>query len=167
MVEDVTWFRHDDFHRPSAGVGLKKMEMWQKQGFESFGAWRRETEKARRAAKKKSPAAASRPTRDAVLVPQQSAPPAAESSQRPTPASPQQFRGLREHVQVTPGGSRHHMLELTTPRGTRLATEYTSPPGEPSGQARRERLAAAALPTPRRLPPRGRSCLSAGTSGRD
>ena len=94
---------------------LPPMEMWQQQNFESFGAWRRATEKARRAAKKK----------------EKSSLPASESARkRPRQsASPQQFRGLRERVDVTPGGSRVHTLERTTPRGTVLTTSYTSPAG--------------------------------------
>jgi hypothetical protein len=97
------------------GSGTTSMEMWQQQNFESLGAWRRATEKARRAAKKK----------------ETSSLPASESARkRPRQsASPQQFCGLRERVDVTPGGSRVHTLERTTPRGTVLTASYTSPAG--------------------------------------
>ena len=40
------------------------MEMWQQQGFESFGAWRRATERARRAVKK----TATRPVLDLAII---------------------------------------------------------------------------------------------------
>ena len=55
------------------------MEVWQRKGFESFGAWRRESERARRAAKKEAAAAAPRaspPSPPPPLPPPSPPPPA-------------------------------------------------------------------------------------------
>ena len=37
------------------------------------------------------------------------------------------FHGLQDNVVLTPQGSRVHIMERTTPGGTRLTAEYTSP----------------------------------------
>ena len=39
------------------------------------------------------------------------------------------FHGLQDNVVLTPQGSRVHIMERTTPGGTRLTAEYTSPNG--------------------------------------
>ena len=44
----------------------------------------------------------------------------------------QKLGTLYERVDVTPGGSRVHTLERTTPRGSRLTTTYTSPAAAPN-----------------------------------
>ena len=55
---------------------------------------------------------------------------------RQTQSSPKaQFRGYQEHIQVTPGGSRVHKIERTTPGGTHLTAEYTSPVGVSAHEA--------------------------------
>jgi hypothetical protein len=46
---------------------------------------------------------------------------------------------LLEHVEVTPGGSRMHHLERTTPRGTQLTAQYKSPKGVPDAGVSWER----------------------------
>ena len=47
----------------------------------------------------------------------------------PRPVELEHFRGLQDHVVLTPRGSRVHNMERTTPGGTRLTAEYTSPNG--------------------------------------
>ena len=55
---------------------------------------------------------------------------------RQTQSSPKaHFRGYQEHIQVTPGGSRVHKIERTTPGGTHLTAEYTSPVGVSAHEA--------------------------------
>ena len=115
------------------------MEKWQVEGFDSFGAWRRAKEKARRAAAK----SALQPAPSAALTAQQ--PDLPQQQELQPPASPRheparQFDGLREHVQVTPGGSRVHSFERSTPRGSRITSEYKSPPGGQTLTARYEWL---------------------------
>ena len=137
------------------------MELWQRQGFESFGAWRRATESARRAAKK----AASLPAPTASAVNAAASP--SWSSRRPpimtqsllwepvqplsppsAPNSPVQLKpsagllpgGVHEHVQVTPHGSRVHTMKHTSPGGTMRVEQYVSPAGIPQ-LSREERCA--------------------------
>ena len=122
--------------------------LWQRQGFGSFGAWRRATEVARRAAKQAASPAA--PTSSAVdaAAPPLLAPTTTESllwepvqllSPPSAPNSPVQLRasagflpgGVHEHVQVTPNGSRAHMIKHSSPGGTVCVHEYDSPAGVP------------------------------------
>lgn len=110
---------------------------WQEEGYDSFGAWRRAKEKARRASAK----SALQPASSGALTARQPALPQQQELQ--PPASPRheparQFDGLREHVQVTPGGSRVHSFERSTPRGSRITSEYKSPPGGHTLTARHE-----------------------------
>ena len=156
----LAWFRHanDKNSRalpraPSSNWSLAAargdMELWQRQGFDSFGAWRRATEVARRAARKAATLAA--PTVSAVdAAPSQTPrrPTASQSllwepvqplSPPSAPNSPVQLRasagllpgGLHEHVQVTPNGRRVHMIKHTSPGGTARVHKYVSPAGAP------------------------------------
>ena len=122
-----------------------KMELWQQQGFASFGDWRRASEKARRAAKKAASksattalSASSMILRTAPATP----PPASweplQLLQMPsTPGSPLRAADrcphlpgkLHEHVQMTPHGSRAHTINHTSPGGTLRCEEYVSPAG--------------------------------------
>lgn len=52
---------------------------------------------------------------------------ALEPQSPPKPVQMEHWRGLQENVELTPHGSRVHKLERTTPRGSRLMAEYTSP----------------------------------------
>ena len=56
-------------------------------------------------------------------------------SDPPTPPRRQLEKSgqLHERVEVTPGGSRAHMLERTTPGGTTRTATYTSPRSPPGG----------------------------------
>lgn len=125
-----------------AGALLVDMEMWQQQGYESFGAWRRASEKARRAAKKA--AAMDATTAEAPPSPRPPPPPPRATWQPPqqiplpsSPNSPVQLKdsagllpgNLHERVMVTPHGSREHTLEHTSPGGTTRVEEYASPVG--------------------------------------
>ena len=47
----------------------------------------------------------------------------------PRPVELEHYHGLQDHVVLTPRGSRVHSMERTTPGGTRLTAEYTSPNG--------------------------------------
>ena len=122
--------------------------MWQRQGFESFGDWRRASERARRARAKKTPSAcsaASSTTISTGLAKAPATPPRAswqplQLIQMPSaPNSPLQPSGigvmlpgkLHEHVQVTPHGSRSHTIEHTSPGGTLRHESYLSPAGAP------------------------------------
>ena len=164
------------------------MEKWQRQGFESFRAWRLAEQKRRDDAKKAARAEAARPspapllavalampvapgTRDACVLDScpgstctghgtahahrkrvrlASVPFASVVGQLPTPIVPltvtmtdpearhgdprrhlEKTGEILESVELTPGGSRVHRLERTTPRGTRRTAEYSSPKGEP------------------------------------
>ena len=139
-------------HQPAS------MEAWQRQGFSSFGEYRRVTEKRRRDAKK---AAAVTPTRSAAVQPASSTAtqPAFDVEDgtiqlfwqplqiiEPPPPHPTQHDGwsaarknqsshytlhdLHEHVQVTPCGSRAHSLQHKSPRfGTTRFASWISPPG--------------------------------------
>ena len=124
------------------------MELWQRQGFQSFGDWRRASEKARRAARKRatsasSAAAAAACSSVSTAAPATPATPRAswqplKSLQMPlAPNSPLGFRWeqlpgrLHEHVQVTPHGSRAHTMKHTSPGGTTRMEQYVSPVGAP------------------------------------
>ena len=128
------------------------MEMWQRQGFASFGDWRRATERARRLKNKVSVAS---PAIGASLVQ-----PVNHASvltwepvqELPLPSSPPSPRSsaakdwggelpgkLSEHVRVTPHGSRAHRFEHTSPGGNVRNAEYVSPAGPAKPlKARRE-----------------------------
>ena len=141
------------------------MERWQQLGYESFGAWRRATEKARRAAKKaaREPAETREPppTRASELPP--ASVPTAREQREPDFQSRQQDRQremqqipwsapdtsrrqredlLHEEILATPGGHRAHKLQRTSPGGTAHIAQYTSPPGV-------ERFMAHYVPAPR------------------
>ena len=115
------------------------MERWQQLGYDSYGAWRRATEKARQQ------------TRRAVLKAPQlhpswnfsplPAPPqpsvvqsaaqsdavqsdAVQSAAAPSACLPGR---LAEQVLVTPNGRRRHKFEHTSPGGTSRVDEYVSP----------------------------------------
>ena len=117
------------------------MELWQQQGFESFGAWRRETERARRAAKKL--ACASNAVAPAPAPPPRPPSPPPRATWEPLEAieppaavnSPWKMRAdrlpgtLHEHVQMTPGGSRQHTFKHTSPGGTTRVQQRASPAG--------------------------------------
>ena len=123
------------------------MELWQQQGFKSFGDWRRATEKARRAAKKEAASTAV----GAPLSPRRFATPPTPASWQPPeviqsgapprspPSSPldnspdtrPDCSQLYEYVQVTPHGSRAHAMKHTSPGGTVREKEYVSPAGAP------------------------------------
>ena len=45
------------------------------------------------------------------------------------PVELEHYHGLQDHVVLTPRGSRVYIMERTTPGGTRLTAEYTSPNG--------------------------------------
>ena len=125
------------------------MELWQRLGFESFGDWRRASEKARRAAKKQATSASSAAAAAACSSVSTAAPAALgtpprvswqplKSLQMPlAPNSPLGFRWeqlpgrVHEHVQVTPHGSRAHTMKHTSPGGTTRTEQYMSPVGAP------------------------------------
>ena len=115
------------------------MQRWQQLGYDSYGAWRRATEKARQQ------------TRRAVLKAPQlhpswnfsplPAPPqpsvvqsaaqsdavqsdAVQSAAAPSACLPGR---LAEQVLVTPNGRRRHKFEHTSPGGTSRVEEYVSP----------------------------------------
>ena len=115
------------------------MQRWQQLGYDSYGAWRRATEKARQQ------------TRRAVLKAPQlhpswnfsplPAPPqpsvvqsaaqsdavqsdAVQSAAAPSACLPGR---LAEQVLVTPNGRRRHKFEHTSPGGTSRVDEYVSP----------------------------------------
>ena len=171
------------------------MEKWQRDGFDSFGEWRRADQKRREDAKKAARAAAAPlpppPLRAVALA----MPVAADARDvcvlascpgstcsghgtahvhrkrvrladvpmtpvvgilttpimpttvtltdpeaRSPPRRQLQTSGeLLEHVEVTPGGSRMHHLERTTPRGTQLTAQYKSPKGVPDAGVSWER----------------------------
>jgi hypothetical protein len=110
------------------------MEFWQQQGFQSFGDWRRATEKARRDAKRKQAAVAPASTAPAekrrrVCEDSEAPPatPAAMAVQLPQPVSPPRASPgqLQEIVTLTPGWSRAHELKRTSPGAARLAQRGT------------------------------------------
>jgi hypothetical protein len=128
-------------------AGRRFMELWQQQGFDSFGDWRRAAEKTRRAAKKAqastiaSPAPSSTARRvEAVTAswhpPELIQPPAVTNS--PLKRTDQHRAGdlvpgdLHEHVQVTPRGSRAHTMTHASPGGTFRVKQHVSPPGSPN-----------------------------------
>jgi len=137
------------------------MELWQRQGFASFGDWRRASEKARRAAKKQAvaPAAAITTAVEPLINATAAAPPpdaaplewqplqllddAGRERSRRRPSDvivDHELPGdLHEHVQVTPGGRRAHNFKHTSPGGTTRFEEYVSPAGTRS--TNEERLA--------------------------
>ena len=128
-------------HRWLAAESLEQplMQRWQQLGYDSYGAWRRATEKARQQ------------TRRAVLKAPQlhpswnfsplPAPPqpsvvqsaaqsdavqsdAVQSAAAPSACLPGR---LAEQVLVTPNGRRRHKFEHTSPGGTSRVDEYESP----------------------------------------
>jgi hypothetical protein len=109
------------------------MEFWQQQGFQSFGDWRRATEKARRDAKRKQAAVAPASTapaekrRPPALREAPPATPAVMAVQLPQPVSPPRASPgqLQEIVTLTPGWSRAHELKRTSPGAARLAQRGT------------------------------------------
>jgi hypothetical protein len=117
------------------------LQLWQRQGFESFGDWRRASERARKAAKKKAAAAAPAPVLapTVVLVEQPTVRIAWQPLQQIESPSPHRVTSphaalklpgtLHEHVDVTPRGSRAHTLKHTSPGGTTRCEEYVSPAG--------------------------------------
>ena len=119
------------------------MELWQWQGFASFGDWRRASERARKAAKKKASAAA-----PAVITHLPMVRLAWQPLQPLDPPSPSRVAALKpafctshegatylggactidhEHVAVTPRGSRVHTIKHTSPGGTTRSDKYVSP----------------------------------------
>ena len=68
---------------------------------------------------------------------------AAQGSTSPQQVQIEMWRGVHEHVVLSPRGSRVHKLERTTPRGTRLSTEYSSPNGDRWEALQKLRLSAA------------------------
>lgn len=169
------------------------MEKWQRDGFNSFGEWRRADQKRRDDAKKVARAAAAPlpppPLRAVALAMPVAADardvcvsascpgstcslhgtahvhrkrvrladvpmtpvvgllatpimPTAVTLTDPEAQSPprrQLQKSLLEYVEVTPGGSRVHHLERTTPRGTQLSAQYKSPKGVPDAGVSWER----------------------------
>ena len=127
------------------------MELWQRQGFKSFGDWRRASEKARRAAKKAASGSSTASTASSTAVstagpvtPPRLAwqplqvihPPPAPSSQDAASGQGRAWSSslsgkLDEHVQVTPSGRRAHTIKHTSPGGTLRCEEYVSPAGAP------------------------------------
>ena len=122
------------------------MELWEQQGFGSFRDWRLATEKARRAAKTKAPAAAApaaaaaptSPVRSSAVllpVPRASWQPIQTIEPPSAPNSPLQLEAgllegnLQERVLMTPRGSWAHTIEHTSPGGTNRCEEYVSPAG--------------------------------------
>jgi hypothetical protein len=119
----------------------RSMELWQRLGYNSFGDWRRASEKARRDAKKAKVAPAAlarwRPTQPlapplppaALLQPPPSdakKPEAPDTAARSCGVLPGQ---LREDILVTPRGRRRHSFSHSSPGGTTRLDEYFSPPG--------------------------------------
>ena len=82
-----------------------------------------------------------------VRVPLPAAPLAAEpqAPTSPRPVQVEMWRGLQESVVMSPRGSRVHKLERTTPRGTRLVAEYTSPNGDRREALQKMRLSAGSM----------------------
>jgi hypothetical protein len=108
------------------------MELWQRQGFASFGDWRRASERARKAAKKKAGAgrvAAVAPLPSLRVAWQPFQPLKPLSPSRVTPPFKPSYNRVKivhEHVAVTPSGSRAHAIEHTSPGGTTRCDEYVS-----------------------------------------
>ena len=136
----------------------EKVEPWERLGYESFGAWRRACEKARRDAKKAAPPA---PPAVKWHPPQISGRDDIRSASStltvpaPTPSDCHNEAGqggklpgrVREHVLFTPRGRREHNFKHTSPGGTTRCEQYSSPAGvQPAWQERAaclERLRAA------------------------
>ena len=128
----------------------QKAETWERLGYESFGAWRRACEQARRDAKK---AAAPAPPAVKWHPPQISGRDAIRSASStltapaPTPFDDEAGPGgnlpgnvhgrMREDVLFTPRGRREHNFKHTSPGGTTRCEQYSSPAGvEPAWQER-------------------------------
>ena len=117
------------------------MELWQQLGHESFGAWRRATEKARQKARRAAEKATQKPAPTALLQPQDepSSPLPPPALQPLAPSPPALSKGgllvlgvpgqLREDVFVTPRGRRKHKFKFTSPGGSCHFDEYVSPAG--------------------------------------
>ena len=135
------------------------MQRWQQLGYDSYGAWRRATEKARqqtrRAALKApqlhpswnfSPLPA--PPQPSVVqhatVQSAAQSDAVQSAAAPSACLPGR---LEEQVLVTPNGRRRHKFQHTSPGGTSRVDEYVSPADGQHQHGRRleclHRLAAA------------------------
>ena len=110
------------------------MELWQQLGFKSFGDWRRASERARKAEKKKAAAPASVIASavaghgcdvDTAPDPPDDVRVAWQPLRQLDPPSPHRVNSphaaerlpgnLHEHVEVTPGGSRAHTRKHTSP----------------------------------------------------
>ena len=108
------------------------MELWQWQGFASFGDWRRASERARKAAKKKAGAgrvAAVAPLPSLRVAWQPFQPLEPLSPSRVTPPFKPSYNRVKivhEHVAVTPSGSRAHTIHHTSPGGTTRCDDYVS-----------------------------------------
>lgn len=125
-----------------------KVETWERLGYESFGAWRRACEKARRDAKKVAPPAPPavkwHPPQISGLDEIRSASstltaPAPTSFDRHDEADPGgKLPGrMREDVLFTPRGRREHTFKHTSPGGTTRCEQYSSPAGvQPAWQER-------------------------------
>ena len=124
------------------------MELWQQLGFKSFGDWRRASERARKAQKKKAAAPASVIASavaghgcdvDTAPDPPDDVRVAWQPLRQLDPPSPHRVNSphaaerlpgnLHEHVEVTPRGSRAHKIKHTSPGGTTRCEEYVSPAG--------------------------------------
>ena len=135
------------------------MQRWQQLGYDSYGAWRRATEKARqqtRRAALKAPQL--HPSWNFSPLP---APPQPSVVQHATVQSAAQSDAvqsaaapfaclpgrLEEQVLVTPNGRRRHKFQHTSPGGTSRVDEYVSPADGQHQHGRRleclHRLAAA------------------------
>ena len=157
------------------------MEPWQRQGFKSFGDWRRSSEKRRRDARRAAAAATAEPasshppacttpvTADAdqpqgpiqvVWQPLQtiSSPPPQHvvqhdgwSVDRPSQVP---LHNVHEQLQISPRGSRAHSIEHRSPRyGTTRIEKWISPPGVWKNSSRSARRAAAQLNLVRAMQP--------------
>ena len=134
----------------------QKVETWERLGYESFGAWRRACEQARRDAKKAAPPA---PPAVKWHPPQISgrdeiwSASSTLTTPAPAPSDRHDDRGgrlpgkMHEDVQCTPRGRREHKFKHTSPGGTTRCEQYSSPAGvQPAWQERvacLERLRAA------------------------
>ena len=124
------------------------MELWQQLGFKSFGDWRRASERARKAEKKKAAAPASVIASavaghgcdvDTAPDPPDDVRVAWQPLRQLDPPSPHRVNSpyaaerlpgnWHEHVEVTPRGSRAHKIKHTSPGGTTRCEEYVSPAG--------------------------------------
>ena len=124
------------------------MELWQQLGFKSFGDWRRASERARKAEKKKAAAPASVIASavaghgcdvDTAPDPPDDVRVAWQPLRQLDPPSPHRVNSpyaaerlpgtLHEHVEVTPRGSRAHKIKHVSLGGTTRYEEYVSPAG--------------------------------------